>query len=198
MTWVKVCGLRTAPAVAAAVEAGADAVGFVTFPPSPRFVTLDEVTALAADVPTLTVLLTVSQTVEAVMGAVLQTGVTGVQPYGLHADDVTTAALDAGLTVLRPVSGRTGVTLADDGSIPLIDTPDDRLVGGTGRSFDWSVLDALDDDFVLAGGLGPHNVAAAIARVDPWGVDASSGLELAPGVKDTGKVTAFIQEAKRS
>lgn len=198
MTWVKVCGLRETVDVEAAVSAGADAIGFVAFPPSPRFVGLDEIAALAADVPVLTVLLTVAQTVDAVMGAVERTGVTAVQPYGLHSDDVTQAALTAGLTVLRPVSGAGGISIAQDGSIPLIDTPDDRLVGGTGQTFDWSVLDGLAVDFVLAGGLGPDNVGDAVARVQPWGVDASSGLEVAPGVKDAGKVTAFIEEAKRS
>ena len=77
--------------------------------------------------------------------------------------------------------------------LPLLDSDS---IGGTGTTFDWSWLDGLDRPFVLAGGLGPDNVAAAVERVRPWGVDASSGLESAPGVKDLAKVAAFVNKAK--
>jgi phosphoribosylanthranilate isomerase len=82
------------------------------------------------------------------------------------------------------------------GALPLVDTADDSIYGGTGRTFDWRLVAGLERDFVLAGGLGPHNVEEAVRLVRPWGVDASSGLEAAPGIKDPGKVIDFVRKAK--
>jgi phosphoribosylanthranilate isomerase len=84
------------------------------------------------------------------------------------------------------------------GQIPLLDTWSAERHGGTGSVFDWSLAEGLQRRFILAGGLGPENVAAAIRQVRPWGVDASSRLESSPGIKDAGKVAAFITEAKRA
>lgn len=199
MTWVKVCGLSTEGMVAAAVDAGADAVGFVHWRRSPRHVELGRIARLAEGVPVATFLLTVDMAVPVVLGAVEETGLTGVQPYGAGADAVVAAALALGLTALRPVRAVEPLELPDaDGSIPVLDTPNTDLPGGTGRSFPWQRVANLDVPFVLAGGLGPGNVGEAIAMVRPWGVDASSGLESSPGVKDVGKVTAFVEEAKRA
>lgn len=198
MTWVKVCGLSHHREVVAAVAAGADAVGFVAYAGSPRYIPLEKIAALAAGVPILSVLLTVDLPAVAVMDAVDATGVTAVQPYGTGSAEVAAAALARGLTVLRPVRASTGMVLPTDGSIPLVDSPHHTLHGGTGTPFDWELATALEGRFVLAGGLGPGNVADAIARVRPWGVDASSGLEQAPGVKDLGKVVAFIEKARAS
>lgn len=197
MTWVKVCGLTSADAVTAAVVAGADAVGFVFSPASPRHRSLGEIAGLAADVPVVRVLLTVGLGREDVMAAVAATGVDAIQPYGPDRDDVAAAALAEGLMVLRPVTAGPGLVLPE-GGVPLVDTPDRERPGGTGKVFDWGLVAGLEADFILAGGLGPANVSAAVTTVRPWGVDASSGLEQAPGVKDVGKVTAFVEEAKRA
>ncbi len=197
MTWVKVCGLMTPEDVAVAAEAGADAVGFVSHPGSPRYLSLDAIAELADDVAVTTVILTVDLGVSAALTAVEATGVTGIQPYGPHSGAVVRTAMAEGLFVLDPVPA--GVTaLPDRGGIPLLDTPDEAVYGGTGRSFDWELAAQLDGDFVLAGGLGPHNVTDAIQRVHPWGVDASSALEASPGVKDPGKVIDFVRKAKLS
>ncbi len=197
MTWVKVCGLTSTEAVDAAVGAGADAVGFVAHPGSPRYVPLPDIAYLADGVPVLRVLLVVGFDVSQAMAAVASTGVDAIQPYGDHAAEIVTSAIAAGLTVLRPHVAGAGLQLTGDGAIPLIDTPHPDLAGGTGEVFDWNLVSDLGIDFVLAGGLGPDNVADAVRRVRPWGVDASSGLEVEPGVKDLGKVAAFVEEAKR-
>jgi len=91
------------------------------------------------------------------------------------------------------VTGPVDLAAISGDELPLLDSDS---IGGTGVSFDWSWLTGLDRPFVLAGGLGPDNIEAAIARVAPWGVDASSGLESAPGVKDLIKVAAFVSKAK--
>jgi phosphoribosylanthranilate isomerase len=191
------CGLTTLAGVDAAVTAGADAVGFVAYVGSPRHLPLEAIARLAADVPVVMVLLTVGLGPAAAMAAVAATGVDGIQPYGPDRDDVAAAALAEGLMVLRPVAAAPGLVLPE-GGVPLVDTPDRERPGGTGRVFDWDLVADLETDFVLAGGLGPDNVAEAVSRVRPWGVDASSGLERSPGIKDVGKVTAFVEEAKRA
>ncbi len=196
MTWVKVCGLTTAEDVATAVAAGADAVGFVSHPGSPRYLPLDVIAGLAEGVPVTSVILTVDLDVGAAMTAMESTGVTGIQPYGVSVRGIAAAALAEGFTVLVPRPAGSPLRHVPEGAIPLIDTPDDAVHGGTGRTFDWSLVTGIEGDFVLAGGLGPHNVAAAISAVHPWGVDASSGLEVAPGVKDAGKVADFVRKAK--
>ena len=83
----------------------------------------------------------------------------------------------------------------EEGQIPLLDTYRAGVHGGTGEVFDWDKIPDLARPFVLAGGLGPDNVAEAIGRVAPWGVDASSGLESAPGVKDPERIRAYVERA---
>ncbi len=80
----------------------------------------------------------------------------------------------------------------------LVDTPHPHLPGGTGEVFDWARLAPIDRPFLLAGGLTPDNVSAAVRQVRPFGVDASSGLESSPGVKDVDLIRRFIQEAKEA
>ncbi len=200
MTWVKVCGLRRPEEVEAAVDAGADAVGFVSVPGSPRFVELERVALLASGVPVHRVLLTSDLGPDELLEAVERTGVDGVQPYGRNVVAAAGAAIAAGLMVLQPIrmgeSGDGSEVVA--GAIPLLDTPGRGGYGGTGETFDWGLLDGRGGDYIVAGGLGPDNVADLVRRVRPWGVDASSRLELSAGVKDLGKVAAFVEEAKRT
>ena len=196
MTWVKVCGLTRPADVAAAVDGGADAVGFVNIEASPRYVTSSEIRDLARGVPVTTVLLSIDSTPDRLLELVEETGVSGVQVYGLHAVEAAEAAIAAGLFVLSPVHAAPDLDLASLPGRPLLDTPSSTKLGGTGKTFDWSVAAGLAGDFVLAGGLGPANVAEAIRAVHPWGVDASSGLELSPGVKGEGMVADFITRAK--
>lgn len=201
MTWVKVCGLTLEADVANAVESGADAVGFVLAAGSPRRIDVARAAGLMDGLPVLRILVTADDDPETVMEAASRTGADGVQPHGEHSRAAAEAAADAGLFVLRPVPvGPSGPAEAIDGSpgpgIPLLDTAHPDGHGGTGETFDWGIIGHTGKRFVLAGGLGPDNVARAVRMVHPWGVDASSRLELSPGVKDPGKVTDFIARAK--
>ena len=103
----------------------------------------------------------------------------------------------AGYVVLNPRRAASTLDLRVLPGIPLLDTPSDAALGGTGRAFDWRLVESLRGHFVLAGGLGPDNVGEAVDAIAPWGVDASSRLESAPGQKDPGMVAAFIEKAKR-
>lgn len=201
MTWVKVCGVTRVDDVAVASEAGADAVGFNIYEGSKRYIETSAVPDLVgAAGAMMTVLVAVDMEPGELLAASARTGARGVQPHGRFAAAAAQAAIDAGLFVLRPipVSGGVDLDTVPNNQVPLLDTADEEVHGGTGRTFDWRLAAGIERPFVLAGGLGPDNVAAAVAAASPWGVDASSGLELKPGIKDSDKVRRFIEEAKRT
>jgi phosphoribosylanthranilate isomerase len=198
MTWVKVCGLRRESDVATAVEAGADAIGFVLAPESPRAVTQSRARRLAHEMPALSVIVTVDVTPSELMAAVDATGAGGVQPHGDHRREAAARAQREGLFVLRPVAvlGRIDLRGVPAGQIPLLDTYRADTHGGTGEPFDWELIPDLGRPYVLAGGLSPDNIEEAVRRVAPWGVDASSGLESSPGIKDPERIRAFVERAR--
>lgn len=197
MTWVKVCGVRTTADIEAALDAGADAVGFVVYEKSVRHIDAEAVRALAADVPVTTVLVTAHLDADSLLHVAEVAGVDAVQPHGEHSAVAARAAIEAGLSVLRPVKADGPVDLSSipGEQLPLIDS---EVIGGSGSGFDWSWLEGLTRRFVLAGGLGPDNVEAAIQQVKPWGVDASSRLESSPGIKDPGLIAEFVGKAKHA
>lgn len=199
MVWVKVCGVATTGDVRAAVDAGADAVGLV-LAASPRQIAAEAAKNLASQAQCETVIVTVDARPAEILDLAMFIGCSAVQPHGSHAAAVGAAARQAGLRVYRPRAVTSRVDLSDihADEIPLLDAASATVHGGTGETFDWSVVDGIDRNFVLAGGLGPDNVAEAIAQVRPWGVDATSGLESSPGVKDHALITRYVQEAKRS
>lgn len=200
MTWVKVCGLNRLEDVEAAVSAGADALGFVLVPESPRAITIDQAADLGQGTEALRIILTRDLLPEALVAAALATGADGVQPYGVHSELAAQAALEAGLMVLRPVpvTGPVGVDDVPPDQTPLLDSGSPHRLGGSGMTFDYSWLPAGDRPFVLAGGLRPDTVAAAIRQTRAWGVDASSGLEVAPGRKDPELIRRYVLEARRA
>lgn len=199
MTWVKTCGLRTVADVVVAADAGADAIGLVLADSPRRISPVDATKLIAVAESLLTVLVTVDITREAAIDLLALTKASGIQPYGDHAAAVMEAAIERQLFVLQPVS--IGGPAVDPytqipGVTPLFDTAIEGAHGGGGRRFDWNAVKAVNTPFVLAGGLDPTNVADAIGVTGAWGVDASSGLESAPGFKDHEKMRLFIQGAK--
>jgi phosphoribosylanthranilate isomerase len=197
---VKVCGITTEVARDAAIEAGADALGFVLVEASPRHRDPGRIARLIAGCPIDTYVLVAESAPERAVTIVEDVGATGIQPYGPTAARTILVAVDRGLDVLVPIPVRDGFPVdsssAPAGTMPLFDTADPERLGGTGRAFDWRLLSGLDRAFVLAGGLGPDNVAEAISVARPFGVDASSRLETEPGVKDPDTIRIFVQEAK--
>ncbi|MCL1588373.1 MAG: phosphoribosylanthranilate isomerase [Actinomycetia bacterium] len=203
MTWVKVCGITDTIALDAVVFGGADAAGFVLVESSPRHVTVDLAADLMAGVPLTRFIVVVDMSVEDALVAAELTGADGIQAHGLNASEVSAMALEAGYLSLRPVSVSThGISTSlediEPSAMPLLDTFSPTEHGGTGVSFDWALIDDPGRPFVLAGGLGPDNVAQAVATVAPFGVDASSKLESSRGVKDPAMIRDFIQEAKQA
>jgi len=197
VTWVKVCGLTRAEDIAVAVAAGADAIGLILIAESPRAVTVDMAAELASGVSVETFLLTKDLGPEDIVAAALATGVDGVQPYGLNADEAAMAATEAGLLLLRPVLDGELASIPED-QLLLFDSAGPGGLGGTGIVLDETRIPPTDRRFVLAGGLGPETVAQVIRKLHPYGVDASSKLEIRPGIKDHARVELFVRTAKQA
>lgn len=202
---VKICGLQTEPTIDAAIGAGAAMVGFVHFAESPRHLGFDAIASLISYVHgrAETCVLLVDPTPETV-GAAAETGADWLQLHGRESADVVRAARAA--TGLRVMKALPIATQADLDAVADYAAAADRLLldarppagagrpGGLGRAFDWSLLAAIDRPipFMLAGGLTAENVGAGIEATRPFGVDVSSGVERAPGVKDAGMIEAFV------
>ncbi|MGI9641159.1 MAG: phosphoribosylanthranilate isomerase [Acidimicrobiia bacterium] len=201
MTWVKVCGITSPEALVAAQDGGADAVGFVVAPRSPRAVDPADATEMISLSTVPAFIVSVDLEIAEVEDLMKRTGADGIQPHGRHGLDVVSLAGERGWSALLPIpvdaaGPVTGLDTVPSGVLPLFDTAVSGLHGGTGSTFDWSLLADVGRPYVLAGGLGPDNVAEAVAVLHPFGVDASSRLEAAPGVKDPDSIRAFIKEAK--
>lgn len=198
MTWVKVCGVTTREVAEVAAEAGADAIGLVLADGSPRRVSVETARALAAGLAIPAFLVTVDMAPELLVETAREVGAGGVQPHGRHAAEAAARAAVAGLTVLFPVPVQPGLDLTHlpEEQIPLLDTFHPHRHGGSGHRFDPDLLPPISRRWVMAGGLGPDNVAEAVERLRPWGVDASSRLESAPGRKHPQLVRRFVEEAK--
>ena len=204
---VKVCGCNTPAAVDAAVDAGADYIGLVHYPPSPRHVTLEEGKALRARVPASTkvVLLLVNEqpiptakAVDAIRPDVVQFhGGETAQWLGLLRQAVKTELWKA--IGVRSKDTLAGTSKYKEAAHRIIyDAAPGVLPGGNGLALDWSLLAGFRHQLPwgLAGGLTPDNVADAIRVTDAPLLDASSGLESAPGVKDAGRIRAFVEAAR--
>lgn len=202
MTRIKICGITREADAQAAADAGADAIGLVFHPASPRCVSL----AMAASIVRIvgpfvtTVGLFVDAAPERVREVLAHTGVHLLQLHGSETPDYCAQFGVPYIKALRMAPGLDPAAAA--ASYPaaaglLFDAWDPLVAGGTGAGFDWSRLPALGQrPLILAGGLAPANVAAAVRQVRPYAVDVSSGVETAPGIKDSRLMRDFIVAAK--
>lgn len=209
-TGVKICGLSTPETMAAALDAGADYVGLVFFPKSPRNVSFEAAKALAAQASgrAEVVVLTVDAD-DALIGKIAaEIGPDIVQLHGSETPDrVLEVGRACGARTMKAIKVETRCdaqgALAYRGAADLIlfdaKPPKDAVLpGGNGLAFDWTAIEAVaaEVDFMLSGGLTPENVREAIGFTRAPAVDVSSGVEAAPGVKDAALIRAFIEAAK--
>jgi phosphoribosylanthranilate isomerase len=198
---VKICGITNLEDALQAVEAGADALGFVFYDKSPRFVTPHEVQQIVAELPPFvtTVGLFVNESVQRIRRAMADAQLDVVQ---LHGDEQPEDCLLAPLSVIKALRVQDASSLqgADRYQVSalLLDAWSDEHYGGTGLSFDWQLAKQLTGQrrLILAGGLTPDNIIAAVRQVNPYAVDVSSGVEARPGKKDQQKVAEFIRRAR--
>lgn len=213
-TRIKLCGLTRAEDVAAAVEAGADAIGLVFYPPSPRHVTPQQAGELLASLPPFVtaVGLFVNPTVEQVLQTIAAAPITMLQ---FHGDETPQQCAEIAQAVRRPflraLRIRPETTAADllefDRQYracsplyagPLLDTWSDAY-GGTGKVFDWSLIPAdIARRAALSGGLNAQNATDAVRQLRPHAVDVSSGIEAAKGVKDAALMRAFVSAVRQA
>ena len=207
MTKVKICGLSTTVTMQTALDAGADMVGLVFYPKSPRNVSLEQAAALAAQARGRAKV--VALVVDA-DDASLMSIVNAVKPDYLQAHGSETPERVAEITRLFGVSVIKAIKVKDTSDVAsakaymdvaaliLFDAkaPEDLLPGGNGLSFDWNLLKGKDGLFMLSGGLTPDNVVGAIRLTRPPIVDVSSGVETLPGQKDIHLIRKFIEAAK--
>jgi phosphoribosylanthranilate isomerase len=197
---VKICGITSAEDARAAVEAGADALGFVFWPESPRFVTPEAAAAIAATVPPFVtrVGVFVGGSRDELLRTAETAGLDVLQLHGEETAETLVALPRRALKVLRIGPGFRAddvLPYARAGLGVLVDTHRKEAPGGTGAAFDWTLVQGLSDRvpfLVLAGGLRPDTVAQAIDIVRPHAVDVSSGVESSPGRKDEDKLRAFV------
>jgi phosphoribosylanthranilate isomerase len=234
---VKICGLTNLEDAQAALDAGADLLGFIFFPKSPRYVEPAQVREIVdalrgrvisdgaapafrhqlsvispqSPVPSPQspkfVGVFVDEEIARVAEILAQTGIDYAQLHGGESPTALAELAPRAFKALRPSSSEEAFTAAEwyaefgpaDGPQLLIDAYDPAAYGGTGKKADWHTaarLASLYPRLMLAGGLTPENVAQAVAAVRPWGVDVSSGVEIAPGRKDHEAVRAFVARAK--
>jgi phosphoribosylanthranilate isomerase len=215
--WIKICANTSLEDALVAVEAGADALGFV-FAPSPRRVTAAEAAAIVTYLPATVekIGVFVDAGLEEIYSTVSACGLTGVQLHWEAAPELPAKLrerLGPALRILRVVHFGAGAAepiadrIAGHARNPhvdavLVDSRTATAAGGTGVVFDWLearrtvFADAAKLQLIAAGGLNPENVAEAIATLRPWGVDVASGVEAAPGCKDPEKVRAFLARAR--
>ena len=209
-TRIKICGLTRTEDVKAVVDAGADAIGFVFYANSPRYVTPDTAARLMARIPPFvaTVGLFVNATLQEVQLVLAQAPVSLLQFHGDETPECCAAIARAVnrpfIRALRVSPDMTGADLLKytqdyrDAAGLLLDTFVDGY-GGGGKVFDWSLIPKeLAPQVVLSGGLSVQNATEAVLRVRPYAVDVSSGVELNKGIKDADKIRAFIGAVRQA
>lgn len=204
----KICGLTRIEDVQSAVDAGADAVGFVFYPPSPRAVTASQAQNLAPHVPAYVQIvgLFVNATLEDVQTVFQSVALDVIQFHGDESPaECQRIANSVGRRWYKAIQVKADLDVMSEiekyhqvgASAVLLDAWHPELKGGTGQPFDWTKFPKLDIPVILAGGLTPENVTDAIKMTRPYAVDVSGGVESAKGIKDQQRILQFMQGVQR-
>jgi phosphoribosylanthranilate isomerase len=199
---VKICGITNVEDGLAAAEAGADALGFIFYERSPRYVSIEKAAVLIRNLPAeiVKVGVFVDADEEIIFRAIAECGLNLLQFHGVESPEY---CVQFGLMSMKAFQVRDAESLSQLADFKtdawLLDAYSPDKLGGTGERFNWDLAvkaQKLGRPIFLAGGLTADNVAEAVKQVQPYAVDVSSGVEASPGKKDQGKVRAFIQAAK--
>ncbi len=203
-TRVKICGITNLADAQAAVEAGADALGFNFYEKSPRRLTITKAAKITKHLPAtvLRVGVFVNAAEELVTRAIGECGLGLLQ---FHGNETPELCMRFGLMSMKAFRIRDAESLKELPKYPteawLLDAYSAENIGGTGEKFNWDLAveaQKFGKPFFLAGGLTPENVVAAVRKVQPFGVDVSSGVESSPGKKDHARVRAFIANVRQA
>ncbi len=204
MVKIKICGIRTLPDALAAAEAGADMLGFNFYAKSPRFIDVKSCKAICSALrpvapSILLVGVFVNATAEQIGHTLMDCGLDLAQLSGDESPPLCQALSGRAFKAFHGIPGAGMESFLRQGAPALLlDAAVPGAYGGTGAQADWDAAAELARAYplLLAGGLRPDNVARAVEQVQPWGVDVASGVEAAPGVKDAGRMRAFVQAAR--
>jgi phosphoribosylanthranilate isomerase len=202
MTKIKICGIKTVTDALAAMDAGADMIGFNFYPKSPRFVEVGMCRNIMSAVRQNGRAKCVGVFVNASVGEILATmdtlGLNLAQLHGDETPEMLTALDGKGFKAFRGIPESVDGFARSESPAFLVDASVKGLYGGSGVTADWIGAAELAKKYplLLAGGLTPENVAEAVRRVKPWGVDVASGVESAPGEKDAGRMKKFVQAVR--
>ena len=203
MTKIKICGIKTVDDALAAMDAGADMLGFNFYPKSPRHITVgqcrDIMSVMRKYGQLVYVGVFVNASVAEVRAAMETCALTLAQLHGDETPEMLNALYGKAFKAFRGVPLNVNGFAREDAPAFLVDAAVKGAYGGTGVTADWAAAAELAAQYplLLAGGLTPENVADAVHRVRPWGVDVASGVESAPGVKDLNKLHAFVQAVRK-
>ncbi len=202
MAEVKICGITNREDALTAVHAGADALGFIFYPASPRFVKPDQAREITQGLPggICRVGVFVDEDPEEVRGIKRFCGLDLIQLHGKESSDYCALFFPSVLIKAFSLSNEEDLAVLADYPVKaiLVDTASPRKPGGTGRTCDWSLAKKAGEKhrIILAGGLNPGNILLAIETVSPQAVDVGSGVEARPGKKDPGKVRELVAAVK--
>lgn len=210
MVQVKICGITTEDAAKTAIESGADFLGFVFYPKSPRHITLDKAQQLISSLPSniAKVGLFVDPEDPEIDDFISSNSFDYIQLHGHETPErvkdikrqFPKISIIKSFSITQESDVKTADSYCDYVDWILFDAPAANLPGGNGTAFDWSLVKTTQTakPWFLAGGLNPHNVSEAITITHASGVDVSSGVEYEPGKKDLEKIKEFITEAKKN
>jgi phosphoribosylanthranilate isomerase len=201
MTFIKICGITNHDDALAAVAAGADALGFNFYKPSPRYITPHAAREIIEQLPNsvLAVGVFVNEPLESLTSIAEESGIAALQLHGDESPEYCRElARNRYVIKTLAVAGENDLNSIETYEVEaiMLDTRDSRLRGGTGRVFDWSIVKQVSQKLFLAGGLSPENVAEAIETVQPYAVDACSALEDTPGKKNHERMRRFVTIAR--
>ena len=206
-TRIKICGITRIDDALCAASAGADAIGLIFYPPSPRVVTIEQATSISDVLPPFvsTVALFVNASVHEVDDVIRHLRPSTLQ---FHGDEDAVFCTQFGVPFIKAI--RVGELMRPHDLLEyadkfktaravLLDTLAQGLYGGSGESFDWKLIPTeMRRRVLLSGGLHPENVSGAIQLIRPWAVDVSSGVEASKGVKDHARIHKFIEEVRNA
>ena len=203
MTIIKICGIKTLPDALAAIEAGADYLGFNFYPKSVRFIEKSacaEITSvLKREYPKVKLVgVFVNSSVEEIKDILQTCHLDLAQLHGDETPEMFAQLAPHAFRAFRGIPESNAGYERDEAPAMLIDAAVKGIYGGSGVTADWTAAAELAKKYplLLAGGLTPENVADAVRLVQPWGVDVASGVESAPGEKDVGKMSAFVKAVR--
>lgn len=203
MTKIKICGIKTIKDALAAMDVGADLIGFNFYPKSPRYIDPGICRDIMAVMRKYGHIMYVGVFVNASVAEIRATmdtcALTLAQLHGDETPDLLKSLSGRAFKAFRGMPANMDAYVRNNAPAFLVDASVKGAYGGTGVTADWNGAAELAKQYpiLLAGGLTPENVAEAMQRVQPWGVDVASGVESAPGVKDAKKLKTFVQAVKR-